>query len=220
MTPVLRTLDRIPKVWGVSSFFLVFLLSAAFGAYSVSRTAGTVQLTSSQPPNPPRYPPSLKSMLLNVRGERVVLQKGSQGSVILTMAPWCRFCGYEDRWVLPHIAQAYPSVAIDVVDVSYMGGIASPGPEYPPFHGADGQKTKTLPEGKVLSIMRQYIRQLHLSQTALNFYVVAPHQTVAEATSIVPQWYVFNSQGVLVAHYRGALTLQQASPWIYALLKP
>ncbi len=219
MTRALRRLEKIPKVWELLSFILVFVLSAVLGANSVRHTDSTVPKASAQTPSPHHHL-SVTPSLLNLQGKGAVLHKGSRGSVILTMAPWCRFCAYEDRWVLPRIAQVYPSVAINVIDVSSMGGMASPGPEYPPFHGMDGRRTKSLPQKTVLSVMQQYINRLHLSQSTLNFYVIAPGQTDAPATQAIPQWYIVNPQGNLVAHYQGALTSQQAIPWIHSLLNP
>ena len=212
------SLESMSKKTGYLLMLLVFLLGLVFGAHSVHHPVSSSPKVIGKSVNP-THRQILSPALFNLKGQIATLAQGTQGTVVLAMAPWCSFCAYEDRWVLPQMVSANRVIAVDVVDVSYLGGIASPGPEYPPFHGLDAQGS-TRTEASARAVMRQYIEHLHIVHTGLHFYVMAPQERAQWSHQPVPQWYVLNSKGALVAHYEGALTAQQATTWIEELLKP
>jgi hypothetical protein len=83
-----------------------------------------------------------------------------------------------DEWVLPNLAKM-PGISVDVVDVSGFGGIADPGPESPPFSGADGQRNDLSTLTAMEANLRQYVDVYHLGSTSMHFYV-APSNAQAQ----------------------------------------
>lgn len=61
-------------------------------------------------------------------------------TVILAMAPWCRYCAWEDRWVEPGLARylGRKGIRLVIVDGSAKLGVATAGPIGQPGGGQDG----------------------------------------------------------------------------------
>ena len=146
--------------------------------------------------------------VLTLAGHRATLARGSRATIIMGMASWCLYCGYEDRWVLPTLARE-PGVVVDIVDVSPHGGIADPGPESPPFHGHDGQGGPMTASG-MEQTMRQYARTYHLAGAALHVYVAPAATQKLWAVPSFPALAFVNRQGVVVVSPAGAQTLSEA----------
>lgn len=142
-------------------------------------------------------------------GHQTTLAQGSKGTVIMAMASWCLYCGYEDKWVLPVLAKT-PGVVIDIVDVSPQGGIANPGPQSPAFSGHDGQGGPLTVAG-MESTMTQY-KKTFGTLNAANIHVYVAPQSTQTAWNIqsFPTLAFANAQGKVVVAPGGAQTLSQA----------
>ncbi len=155
--------------------------------------------------------------VLTLGGHPTTLARGSRGTVVLLMASWCLYCGYEDRWVMPILAQ-HPGVAVDIVDVSPNGGIANPGPETPAFTGHDGTRQPITVHG-MEQTMQQYSRVYHLTRhTDIHVYVapVATQKTWAVPT--FPTMAFVSARGHIAVAPSGAQTLAQAQQdWTQAV---
>lgn len=145
----------------------------------------------------------------SLSGHATPLARGPKATVVMAMASWCRYCGYEDKWVLPQLAKT-PGVAIDIVDVSPQGGIAVPGPENPPFSGHDGQGGPLTVVG-MEQVMRQYV-QTFGTLNAPNVHVYVAPQTTQTAWNIqsFPTLAFLGANGQVVGAPDEALTLSQA----------
>jgi hypothetical protein len=144
---------------------------------------------------------------LTLTGQPATLARGSKGTIIMAMASWCLYCGYEDKWVLPHLAQQ-PGVAIDIVDVSPQGGIADPGPQSPPFSGHDGVGS---PESvsQMETTMQQYVKTFG-TLSRIHVYIAPTSVQNAWHISSFPTLGFVNANGRFTDTPPGALTLSQA----------
>ncbi len=147
--------------------------------------------------------------VINLAGQKTTLARGTKGTVIMAMASWCLYCGYEDKWVLPMLAKT-PGVAIDIVDVSPQGGIANPGPKSPAFSGHDGTggpiTTKTM-----ISIMRQYKTTFGtLNATNIHVYVAPSATQSAWNIQSFPTLAFVGANSKTVVAPAGAQTISQA----------
>jgi len=153
-------------------------------------------------------PVDWRQPVLTLPGHRATLARGSRATIIMGMASWCLYCGYEDRWVLPRLASE-PGVVVDIVDVSPHGGIADPGPQNPPFHGHDGQGGPLTTAG-MEAVMRQYVRTYSLTGAALHVYVAPVALQKRWSVPSFPALAFVNRQGVVAVSPAGAQTLPQA----------
>ena len=151
----------------------------------------------------------LSSSVTTLQGQATTLAQGSKGTVVVAMASWCLFCGYEDKWVLPQLAKT-PGVAIDVVDVSPQGGIADPGPQNPPFSGHDGQGGPLTVAG--METTMQYYVTTFGTLSASNIHVYVAPQTTQSAWNIqsFPTLAFLGANGTVAVAPNGAQTLSQA----------
>lgn len=142
-------------------------------------------------------------------GQQTTLAQGSKGTVIMAMASWCLYCGYEDKWVLPVLAKT-PGVVIDIVDVSPQGGIADPGPQSPAFSGHDGQGGPLTVAG-MESTMQQY-KKTFGTLNASNIHLYVAPQSTQSAWNIqsFPTLAFANASGKVVVAPAGAQTISQA----------
>lgn len=142
-------------------------------------------------------------------GHPTTLARGTQGTVVMAMASWCLFCGYDDKWVLPVLAKT-PGVTVDIVDVSPQGGIADPGPQSPAFSGHDGQGVPLTVAG-METTMQQYVKTFG-TLTAPNIHVYVAPQTTQSSWHIqsFPTLAFIGPSGKVVVAPNGAQTLSQA----------
>lgn len=151
----------------------------------------------------------LSSSVTTLQGQATTLAQGSKGTVVVAMASWCLFCGYEDKWVMPQLAKT-PGVVIDVVDVSPQGGIADPGPENPPFSGHDGTGS-ALTLTQMESTMQQYATTYGtLSASNIHVYVAPSATQSAWNIQSFPTLAFLNSAGKIAVAPQGAQTVSQA----------
>lgn len=152
---------------------------------------------------------NFKTPLETLTGHQTTLAQGSKGTVIMAMASWCLYCGYEDKWVLPALAKT-PGVVVDIVDVSPQGGIANPGPQSPAFSGHDGQGGPLTVAG-MESTMQQY-KKAFGTLNASNIHVYVAPQATQSAWNIqsFPTLAFTNGSGKVVVAPGGAQTLSQA----------
>ena len=145
----------------------------------------------------------------SLSGHATALARGPKATVVMAMASWCRYCGYEDKWVLPQLAKT-PGVAIDVVDVSPQGGIADPGPQNPPFSGHDGQGGPLTVAG--METTMQYYVTTFGTLSASNIHVYVAPQTTQSAWNIqsFPTLAFLGANGTVAVAPNGAQTLSQA----------
>lgn len=143
----------------------------------------------------------IHSALVTVSGQRTTLALGRKVTVVLAMATWCKYCAYMDKWVLPPIAKE-PGVAVDVIDLSPMGGIADPGPRRPAFNGTDGSVGTFLSQRGMETAMRLYAAKYGIASSGIHFYV-AP-------TSTRQQWHVTAFPTIIVLNAHRIVALQQA----------
>lgn len=147
--------------------------------------------------------------VLTLHNQPTQLARGSRGTVIIAMASWCLYCGYEDKWVMPALAKT-PGVAIDIVDVSPQGGIADPGPQNPPFSGHDGVGG-TLSVPQMETTMQQYVKTFGtLSAANIHVYVAPAAVQSAWHVNSFPTLGFVNAKGRFVDAPPGALTIAQA----------
>ncbi len=215
----------LPK-WAIWTLGSALALSLFGNAYALGRQstnqpvpAATVSATGSTKAAAKAAPPvSVSAMkpgqsfdwtmaVRNLNDHSAALTRGPNGTVVELMASWCLFCGYTDQYALPTIAKT-PGVAIDVVDVSPLGGIANPGPANPPFHGKDGQASPVNTR-QMASTMQQYKKDYN-GMTGMNLYV-APSATrsLLHITSI-PVLIWINKAGMVTKVTTGGLLPSQA----------
>ncbi|POB12315.1 hypothetical protein [Sulfobacillus sp. hq2] len=137
-----------------------------------------------------------------LHGHTTTLAHGSHGTVVLVMASWCLYCGYEDRYVIPHLVNTLPQVTFDIVDVSPEGGIADPGPLNPPFSGHDGTGGALTTQG-MEQVMTRYVHQYHVPPS-VHVYVAPPATQEAWRVSDFPTWVFANKAGVMTKLIPGA----------------
>ena len=141
-------------------------------------------------------------------GRPAALALGRRATVVVLMATWCRYCGYEDRWVVPGLV-GQPGVAVDLVNVSPYGGIASPGPKTPPFSGQDHIGKKVTVAG-MRSWMARYAAQYDLPPS-VHLYV-APTSTQARwNVASYPTIVLLNGSGTIRNVVAGAFTSAEAA---------
>jgi len=191
-----------------------FTLGAWLAPKSVTPTAAP-SAAPTAPPSPTTSPwvvgqsAPWNAPLTTLTGQPTHLARGQKGTVVMAMASWCLYCGYEDRWVWPAFAKAHPQWAIDIVDVSPQGGIADPGPQSPPFSGHDGVGGSLSVTG-MQAVMRQYVQTYHLAAPNIHVYVAPLTTQSAWHVASFPSIYVANSQGIVEQSTPGAITLAQA----------
>ncbi|WP_053958333.1 hypothetical protein [Sulfobacillus thermosulfidooxidans] len=183
-----------------------------------SRSASGTARSGSQPstPSPVSNPfvagtmfPFQQTTVDTLSGHPTHLAQGTKATVVMAMASWCLFCGYEDKWVWPTIAKTH-GVVIDVVDVSPQGGIANPGPVSPPFHGADGVGGALSVSG-MEATMRQYVHTYGLlGSPAIHVYVAPTAVQQAWHVAAFPSIAFVSASGTVTVAPPGAITLPQA----------
>jgi len=137
-----------------------------------------------------------------------LLARGKRLTIVMAMASWCHFCGYEDRWVWPTIIHT-PGVAIDLVDVSPAEGVANPGPKNPPFSGTDGSGQPTTVRG-METAMQHYIRAYHLPPSIHVYIAPTAVQHRWQVDEFPTIWFV-GATGYVQSLRQGAWTLAQAA---------
>ncbi|WP_053958144.1 hypothetical protein [Sulfobacillus thermosulfidooxidans] len=187
-----------------------------------SRVTAASSTSTFHPTTPSATPPSSagpwtigqtapwSAPLTTLSGHATHLARGSHGTIVMAMASWCLFCGYEDRWVWPQMAREHPHWAIDIVDVSPQGGIADPGPQNPPFHGHDGVGGP-LTVAQMQATMRQYVSTYPLQAANIHVYVAPSPTQSAWHIGSFPTIYAINRQGIVQQTTPGAVTLTQAA---------
>jgi len=152
---------------------------------------------------------NFKTPVESLSGKTTTLAQGAKGTVIITMASWCLYCAYEDKWVMPVLAQT-PGVVVDIVDVSPQGGIGDPGPQSPVFSGHDGTGG-SLTVAQMETTMAAYKKTFGTLNAANIHVYVAPTATqTAWNVQSFPTMGFMNAQGKVVVAPGGALTLSQA----------
>lgn len=151
--------------------------------------------------------PFTTSQVETLTGHVTHLALGSRATIVMAMASWCLFCGYEDKYVLPVLART-PGVVVDIVDVSPQGGIADPGPATPPFHGHDGAGGPLTVAG-MRTTMQHYVQTYGLAKTAIHVYVAPTATQQAWHVSAFPSLAFLNARGTVVVAPPGALTIAQ-----------
>jgi len=192
------------------------------GAWFAPRPGATAPAPAATPPTAPTAPggpspspwtigqPAPWSAAVNtLTGHPTHLARGPQGTIVMAMASWCLFCGYEDKWVWPAFAKAHPQWAIDIVDVSPEGGIADPGPQNPPFHGQDGVGGPLSVAG-MQSVMQHYVHTYGLQAPNIHVYVAPLATQSAWHIASFPTIYAMNAHGIVQQTTPGAVTLAQA----------
>ena len=146
----------------------------------------------------------------------VALARGKRLTIVMAMASWCHFCGYEDRWVWPTIIHT-PGVAIDLVDVSSAGGVANPGPKTPPFSGTDGSGQPTNVRG-MEAAMRHYVLAYHLPPSIHVYIAPTSVQRGWHVDAFPTIWFV-EPTGRVQSLRQGAWTLPQAETAVHQALQ-
>ncbi len=147
--------------------------------------------------------------LETLAGQPTTLARGSKGTIIMAMASWCLYCGYEDKWVLPVLAKT-PGVVVDIVDVSPQGGIADPGPQSPAFSGHDGTGGALTVAG-MASTMQRYVKAFGtLSASNIHVYVAPTATQTAWNIQSFPSLAFVGANGTVAVAPGGAQTLSQA----------
>jgi len=193
------------NTWG--RFGLGLLLAGSLGL-------GTMAAKSPAVPTPTLHQPFPWTTPLRSDTNHVVhFARGKKATIVMGMASWCHFCGYEDRWVMPSVIHT-PGVAIDLVDVSSYSGIAQPGPKTPAFSGKDG----VMRPATVLQMertMRQYVHQYHLP-ASIHVYIAPLAVQKAWKVTAFPDLWFLNAKGVATQHTNGALTLAQMAAVVHS----
>lgn len=224
---VLSQLSSPTRRWlglGVGAAILGWMgLGFTLGAWlAPAKTVTAAPQTSAFHPTTPSTTPSAgtgpwaightapwSAALTTLTGHATHLARGSHGTIVMAMASWCLFCGYEDKWVWPTLAKAHPHWAIDIVDVSPQGGIADPGPQNPPFHGHDGVGGP-LSVAQMQATMRQYVQTYGLHAANIHVYVAPTATQQTWNITSFPTIYAINSHGVVSQTTPGAVTVSQA----------
>jgi hypothetical protein len=150
-------------------------------------------------------------------GHPTTLARGSRATVVMAMASWCLYCGYEDKWVWPQIVKT-PGVTIDVVDVSPQGGIADPGPRSPAFSGHDGSGGSLTVAG-METVMTQY-KKTFGTLNAPNIHIYIAPSATQQAWNIqsFPTIAWVNAAGRIAQAAPGAMTLTGAQSVLHQVL--
>lgn len=146
------------------------------------------------------------SQVMTLSGQPTTLAHGSKATIVMGMASWCKFCAYEDKYVIPAIAKT-PGIAIDVVDVSPKGGIAQPGPENPAFTGLDGTGGPLTVAGMEQTMSRYVQNYGTLSAPNVHVYVASSATQTAWAVKEFPSFAFVNAAGRVMAAPAGGQTL-------------
>ena len=145
----------------------------------------------------------------NLQGYPASLARGRRATIVMAMASWCLYCAYEDKYVIPRLAQT-PGVVIDIVDVSSKGGIGDPGPQFPAFTGHDGHGSALNVAGMVQT-MAQYTQKFGtLSAPNIHVYAATPATQKAWHVTTYPSMAFIRATGMVASAPPGALTLAQA----------
>ena len=190
-------------LWGTA-----WMLSQPVAAHPLAKAAASPAASRMASPFQTGRTVDWRQPVLTLAGHPTTLARGTRATIIIGMASWCLYCGYEDRWVLPRLAHE-PGVAVDIVDVSPQGGIADPGPQNPPFHGHDGQGGVLTAQG-MAKVMQQYVRAYHLTGGSVHVYVAPAATQKAWAVQSFPSLAFVNARGQVTYSPAGALTLPQA----------
>lgn len=145
----------------------------------------------------------------SLAGQTTTLAQGTKATVVLTMASWCLYCAYEDKWVMPDLAKT-PGVVVDIVDVSPQGGIGDPGPQSPAFSGHDGTGG-SLTVAQMVTTMQEYKKTFGTLNAANVHVYVAPSATrTAWNVQSFPTMGFMSGAGIVKVAPDGAQTLSQA----------
>ncbi|MCY0881545.1 MAG: hypothetical protein OWS74_06075 [Firmicutes bacterium] len=145
---------------------------------------------------------------VTLQGKTENLAMGRQKTLVVLMAPWCRFCAYDDKWVVPQLAKI-PGIAIDLVDASDQVGLAKPGPQFPAFSGKDGKISAPVSSGRQRQVMQRYVQTLHLAHQSLHFYVASRSLQQKWHLKTYPVWLEVGPKGVIEKRLNGGLTYTQ-----------
>ncbi len=201
----LASLAVVGMVFG----FIITLITPSVQAAPASPTAVAAATPTAGQPFAVGQSFNFRETVLSLQGQPTTLVRGARGTVVLLMASWCLYCGYEDRWVMPILAE-HPGIAIDIIDISPDGGIANPGLESPAFTGHDGSRQPITIAG-MEQTMQQYSRIYHLSRQANIHVYVAPVATQkAWAVATFPTMAFVNEAGQIAVAPQGAQTLAEA----------
>lgn len=183
------------------------------GTTGTSKSTGTT--TSSPFTVGTAFP--FKTAVETLSGHQTTLAQGPKGTIVMAMASWCLYCGYEDKWVLPQLAKT-SGVAIDIVDTSPQGGIANSGPQNPAFSGHDGTGGPLTVAG-MESVMTQY-KKTYGTLNAANVHLYVAPQTTQSAWNIqsFPTLGFIGSNGKVVVAPAGAQSLSQAQSDLHQAL--
>ncbi len=176
-------------------------------ATGIDHKTGTPHPHFTTPFTAGQYAP-LTAAVRTLNGTPAHLARGKRGTIVIAMASWCLFCGYEDKWALPPL-MAQPGVVLDVVDVSPLSGIADPGPQSPPFSGHDGSGT-AINTKQMEQVMRQYVARFGTLQHAHVYVATAATRKKWHVTSF-PSIAFINAKGLITVNPPGALTQSQAA---------
>jgi thiol-disulfide isomerase/thioredoxin len=132
--------------------------------------------------------------VLNLAGAPTRLALGRQATVIVLMATWCKYCAYEDRWVVPRIEGA-PGRAIDVVDVSAHGGIATPGPVKPAFSGREQRTGPVSAQMAAATLQRYGQRYGLLGARSVHLYVATAGARARLQVETYPTFVIVGADG-------------------------
>jgi thiol-disulfide isomerase/thioredoxin len=131
-------------------------------------------------------------------------------TVVVVMAPWCRYCAWEDHWVAPALSVdlARDGVRLLVVDGSKKLGVATAGPLSAPGGGADGRGPAipvTSPRyvPALLRTLAAYRARYHVQVWANPAAGLKARWRVTE----YPTFLFVNAQGVVVARIVGVAPL-------------
>ncbi|CAB1129830.1 conserved protein of unknown function [Candidatus Hydrogenisulfobacillus filiaventi] len=210
--------------WGIVAGVAAGVLAAAVTAYSLARRH--LPPPAVEPAPAPAAPaviavgqpfPWSRLPVHNLNNQPAALTRGRRLTVVEAMASWCRYCGWEDRYALPRIARL-PGVAVDLVDISPHGGIADPGPEYPPFSGQDGSGP---PEdvAAMAATMRAY-RARYALPPAIHAYVALPVTQQQWVLSELPTLVLIGPHGRVRKVIQGALVTPRLEQAVTGVMPP
>lgn len=143
------------------------------------------------------------------------LARGSNITVVMLMASWCKYCAYDDKYVWPALLNT-PGITVDIVDVSTNGGIGDPGPEQPAFTGQD-HPTGTIGADGMLKVMKRYAKRFDLNRDHVHVYVDPKGMTYWSVTRF-PTFIFLNAKGQPVERIDGAITVPQAKSVVHTIV--
>ncbi len=162
----------------------------------------------------PRISHVSASGVYSLQGTRTTLLDGKRGALLLLMAPWCKYCAYEDAYVIPRLAHL-SGITFDVVDVSNRGGFANPGPVNPAFSGHDQIGSPLSLRGRE-RVMRRYRTRFGLMGPDEQVVVANPRQWPVTS---YPTWVFVSSRGQILRVLPGAVTKPQMDSLLKEILK-